>query len=235
MSRGLLTAVAVAAFSIGANAQCQQIAGNYYCAQVDAIAYNNVGFAGTYNQITNMDSSSCQCSSQPVSFSGPLAPLNEEVFVSLMRFLRVLNSIRRSPSTGEARCNLAKSRSTTKQAPPRRSGTQNPSSTTIYPTSVVTNAICTVTNAATPSPSPRPHTQPQPEPTTLPPRPQALIGCEHPTTTPHQGKQITLSSSTIWVEQTDLVPGIHVLATPFPTPAATVSMALVPPRSSAIA
>ena len=79
MSRGILAALAIAAFSVGANAQCQEIAGNYYCAQTNAITYNNVGFSGTYNQITSMDSSSCQCSSNPTSFSGGLAPLNDEV------------------------------------------------------------------------------------------------------------------------------------------------------------
>jgi Glycine-rich protein domain (DUF2403) len=79
MSRGLFAAAVLAAFSIGANAQCQEIAGNYYCDQVNAITYNNVGFAGSFNQITSMDNTSCECSSSPVDFSGPLAPLNEEV------------------------------------------------------------------------------------------------------------------------------------------------------------
>ena len=79
MSRGILVALAIAAFSVGANSQCQEIAGNYYCDQTDAITYNNIGFSGTYNQITSMDSSSCQCSSSPTSFSGGLAPLNDEV------------------------------------------------------------------------------------------------------------------------------------------------------------
>lgn len=79
MSRGILSFVAIAAFSVGANAQCQQIDGNYYCGATHAITYNNVGFSGTYNQITGMDSTTCQCSSNPTSFSGGLAPLNQEV------------------------------------------------------------------------------------------------------------------------------------------------------------
>jgi Cell wall protein YJL171C/Tos1, N-terminal len=77
-----LAALIVAAFVARVNAQCQQIAGNYYCAQTNAIIYNNVGFSGTYNEITNMDSTSCQCSSSPQSFSGGLAPLNQEVLLS---------------------------------------------------------------------------------------------------------------------------------------------------------
>jgi len=83
MPRRLFTAALVAALSsLGAHAQsgCTNIDGNYYCASTNAIIYNNVGFAGSYSEITNMDSSSCACSSSPFSFSGPLAPLNNEVF-----------------------------------------------------------------------------------------------------------------------------------------------------------
>jgi len=81
MSRGLLATVAIAALSLGAHAQsgCQQIAGNYYCGQTNVVAFNNVGFSGSYNQITGMDSTGCTCSSSPVAFSGAIAPLNDEV------------------------------------------------------------------------------------------------------------------------------------------------------------
>jgi hypothetical protein len=80
MSR-VLTAVAIAMVSWGVQvqAQCQQIAGNYYCNPTDAVSFNNVGFAGSYNEITAMDSTGCTCASVPKSFSGGLAPLNEEV------------------------------------------------------------------------------------------------------------------------------------------------------------
>jgi Cell wall protein YJL171C/Tos1, N-terminal len=80
MSRGLLVAAVLAALHfVAVDSQCPQIDGNYYCAQTNAISFNNVGFAGSYNQVTNMDSVSCACSSTPVGFSGPLAPLNNEV------------------------------------------------------------------------------------------------------------------------------------------------------------
>jgi hypothetical protein len=81
MSRRAIATVAIAAFVLITQVagQCQQIAGNYYCSQTNAIKYNNVGFSGTYNQVTGMDSTSCQCSSQKVSFSGGLAPLNQDV------------------------------------------------------------------------------------------------------------------------------------------------------------
>lgn len=111
MSRSFLATVAVAMLSLSAQAQnCQQIAGNYYCGQTDAVAFNNVGFTGTYNQITGMDSSSCTCSSQPKGFSGPIAPLNDEVFdialISANRSFRcifeVLFRSLKSPFTTEA-------------------------------------------------------------------------------------------------------------------------------------
>lgn len=51
--------------------------GNYYCSQTSKVYYENVGFSGSYNQITNMDSNTGSCTSQPFSFSGNLAPLNE--------------------------------------------------------------------------------------------------------------------------------------------------------------
>ena len=58
---------------------CTSISGMTYCTPVAEITYNNVGFSGTYNDVTNMDTSSCECSSSPYAFSGPLAPFNEEV------------------------------------------------------------------------------------------------------------------------------------------------------------
>ena len=54
--------------------------GNWYCSQVDAITYNGVGAAGSYNRVTSMDSSG-SCSSTPFSYSGNVAPLDEEVSI----------------------------------------------------------------------------------------------------------------------------------------------------------
>lgn len=55
------------------------IAGNWYCQAVDTIQYTGFGGSGTYNQITNMNSANGQCSSKSVSYSGSMAPLDEEV------------------------------------------------------------------------------------------------------------------------------------------------------------
>ncbi|CAL9731256.1 hypothetical protein MOUN0_L04654 [Monosporozyma unispora] len=64
------------------NADCQLSGdGNYYCSSTDAIVYSNVGISGSYNDVTSMDETSCACSSQPIQFSGNLAPLDEELSV----------------------------------------------------------------------------------------------------------------------------------------------------------
>jgi hypothetical protein len=53
--------------------------GNWYCNLVEAITYTSVGGEGSYNKITNMDSSSGTCLSSPFGYSGSLSPLNEPV------------------------------------------------------------------------------------------------------------------------------------------------------------
>lgn len=72
----------IAAALVGTvNAGCQNIGGNYYCAQTNKWIYNNVGFSGSYNDVTSMDENSGTCSSTPFPFSGTLAPLDEELSV----------------------------------------------------------------------------------------------------------------------------------------------------------
>lgn len=53
--------------------------GNWYCQLVSAITYTGVGGSGSYNKVTSMDSTSGTCSSTPQSYSGNVAPLDEEV------------------------------------------------------------------------------------------------------------------------------------------------------------
>lgn len=55
------------------------VEGNWYCQVVDTIVYSGIGGSGSYNQVTDMDSSSGSCASSQVAYSGNLAPLNEEV------------------------------------------------------------------------------------------------------------------------------------------------------------
>lgn len=71
----LLSLLALLAVAV---ADCQLSSdGNYYCAKTNKIYYDNIGFSGTYNQVTSMDSNSGACSSQPQAFGGDLAPLDE--------------------------------------------------------------------------------------------------------------------------------------------------------------
>ncbi|EMC95364.1 hypothetical protein BAUCODRAFT_72229 [Baudoinia panamericana UAMH 10762] len=55
------------------------VGGNWYCQAVEAITYTGVGGSGSYNQITNMDSTTGNCASTPFGYSGSMSPLDEEV------------------------------------------------------------------------------------------------------------------------------------------------------------
>lgn len=50
-----------------------------YCQSTDSITYDNIGFSGSYQDVVKMDSTACTCDLAPKSFSGSLAPLNDEV------------------------------------------------------------------------------------------------------------------------------------------------------------
>jgi len=69
---------ALASFGF-ASASCNGpvIGGISYCNSVEQITYNDLGYSGTYKDVSGWDSNSCTCSYQSKSFSGPLAPLNE--------------------------------------------------------------------------------------------------------------------------------------------------------------
>ncbi len=60
---------------------CSQVDGTYYCSEASVIKYESIGFSGSYDKISSMDDSSCSCSSSSYSFSGNLAPLDEELSV----------------------------------------------------------------------------------------------------------------------------------------------------------
>ncbi|KAL7271057.1 target of Sbf [Rhizina undulata] len=71
---------ALSAFSGLASATCNTVINSIpYCNEVDSITYSNIGFTGTYNDVVGMDSDSCTCSWSSTSFSGPMAPLDEEL------------------------------------------------------------------------------------------------------------------------------------------------------------
>jgi hypothetical protein len=73
----------VAATTSGVTAQAcaagapQEINGNWYCQAVKSITYSNFSTPGTYQKVTTMASG--VCGSTPQSYSGAMAPMDEEV------------------------------------------------------------------------------------------------------------------------------------------------------------
>lgn len=81
-STSVLATLTSALFSASTvDAGCQYIGGNTYCNSVSAVQYKNLGFSGSYMDVTSMDESSCECSQSQLSFSGSMAPLDEELSV----------------------------------------------------------------------------------------------------------------------------------------------------------
>lgn len=70
-----------ALLAVSVKAGCDFVGGNYYCEGTDAVVYSNVGYSGSYSDVTSMDESTCQCAQESVTFSGSLSPLNQELSV----------------------------------------------------------------------------------------------------------------------------------------------------------
>lgn len=73
-----------------ASSSCVEDDGNYYCSEVSAVTYSNVGYSGTYEKVSSMDESSCDCTKSSYSFSGTNSPLDEELSVHFRGPLRLL-------------------------------------------------------------------------------------------------------------------------------------------------
>lgn len=75
-----LTGFVMLAVAGSVSATCTNIVDSIpYCNEVPSITYDNVGFSGTYQAVSYMNSETCECKFTPKPFSGPLAPLNEEL------------------------------------------------------------------------------------------------------------------------------------------------------------
>ncbi|SCU85008.1 LADA_0D05204g1_1 [Lachancea dasiensis] len=83
-------------------ASCDYVGGNYYCSETDAVIYQNVGYSGSYQDVTSMDESSCSCSQESVSFEGSMSPLNEELSVHFRGPLELLQFGVYYPSSGNS-------------------------------------------------------------------------------------------------------------------------------------
>lgn len=75
---------------VSVEAGCTLDNGNYYCSKTSKISYANVGYSGSYKDVTNMDESSGECTQESVSFSGNLSPLDEELSVHFRGPLKLL-------------------------------------------------------------------------------------------------------------------------------------------------
>lgn len=97
-----LTQAAAAAASLVplVAASCDYVGGNYYCSETDAVVYSNVGYSGSYMDVTNMDESTCACTQESVSFEGSMTPLDEELSVHFRGPLELLQFGVYYPSSG---------------------------------------------------------------------------------------------------------------------------------------
>jgi Glycine-rich protein domain (DUF2403) len=72
-----LTSVVFAAIQ-GCTGSSKEQNGNFYCGAVRAITYDDIGGAGIYNEVTSMEANG-HCTFKSHAYSGPMAPLDEEV------------------------------------------------------------------------------------------------------------------------------------------------------------
>lgn len=85
MGRYSTVAVVGAVFSalaslVVASSGCQVVNGNTFCKEVKQMMYENiVAESLSYQDVVEMDSNGCKCEKQPKTYSGSLAPLDEQV------------------------------------------------------------------------------------------------------------------------------------------------------------
>lgn len=65
----------------GCSAKSEQINGNWYCGSTKKLDYDIFGQPGSYQEVTNMNSDTGECTQEKRDYSGPMAPFNEEVRV----------------------------------------------------------------------------------------------------------------------------------------------------------
>lgn len=63
--------------------------GNWYCKAVQLITYENLGRAGSYKDVVNMDQQTGECQFADKPYGGPLAPFNEPVCLHAIPFMSV--------------------------------------------------------------------------------------------------------------------------------------------------
>ncbi|AMD20782.1 HDR040Cp [Eremothecium sinecaudum] len=76
--------ISLSLFSLGRTiAVCENSGGNFFCDTTNAVIFSNVGYQGSYQDVVSMDEKTGECIQKPVTFSGGMAPLNEEMSVHI--------------------------------------------------------------------------------------------------------------------------------------------------------
>lgn len=81
MKYSTIFALASALAGYASASDCDYIDGNYYCNEVTKWQYTNVGFSGSYDDITSWDEDTGDTTSVTKSFSGSMAPFDEDLSV----------------------------------------------------------------------------------------------------------------------------------------------------------
>ncbi|KAM9889457.1 hypothetical protein OXX79_012143, partial [Metschnikowia pulcherrima] len=76
----LISMASAMAGLVSANS-CTDANGYYYCDETSKFIYKNVGFSGSYSNVVSMNEDNTAVSYATSSFSGPLAPFDEELSV----------------------------------------------------------------------------------------------------------------------------------------------------------
>lgn len=63
--------------------------GNWYCKPVQLITYENVGRAGSYKEVVDMDQETGECRFAERAYGGPLAPFNEPVRMCFLPVVQI--------------------------------------------------------------------------------------------------------------------------------------------------
>ncbi|TGZ81894.1 hypothetical protein EX30DRAFT_239090 [Ascodesmis nigricans] len=65
-----------------ASNNCQVLNGNTFCKEVNQILYENIGAGGlSYDDVVKMDKEGCVCKKEPKTYSGKMAPLDEQLSI----------------------------------------------------------------------------------------------------------------------------------------------------------
>lgn len=77
--------------------------GNYYCQAVTAITYTGMEASGSYNKVTDMDSTTGDCSSSAYAYSGSMSPLDEEVSIHFRGPIQIKQFAVYTPSSSSSK------------------------------------------------------------------------------------------------------------------------------------